>query len=582
MNENFQNNEKQFDNINSRDYSGCQPGNPQGDPNIQQGSLQGGPYMQQGYPQGGLYAFQVPPQATPYQTRAVREETVQEGILRKKFPFFGITSAIYAIFYTICLYKNMSGITSPFFAAGTLFYLYFCFKKLGVPFKKETIFYIGAILLLGISMFLTADGRIIWMNYVGIFLLLVSLLLHSFYKDEGWGLSKYFSAMGMFLLEWVGAIGQPFRLFSVYLRSRGERKQNSKWKHIFTGLVISIPLLLIIMWLLTSADRIFRDFIDRSTAMIVMPRNIVGIILLILFAFFASFCSLAALSRRDIPQEPEDKRKQEPLIAITVTVLLCLIYLLFCGVQIGGLFLGAMQLPEGYTYAYYAREGFFQLLIVCVMNFFIVLICLGYFKRHKVLQITLTVISFCTYIMIASSALRMILYINAYHLTFLRIFVLWALAVISLSMAGVVITIYWEKFPLFRYIMIGLTVFYLGLSFSHPDYWIAKYNVNAIEQEWNNAEIINTFQFSADAAPILAKHQEKTEYYKYYEERVVEMYQEMNLRSFNVSRYLAGKAVQSSKRNRVNEYYSGGKTNVSGSPGQGYGTKEAANGNRHS
>ena len=46
---------------------------------------------------------------------------------------------------------------------------------------------------------------------------------------------------------------------------------------------------------------------------------------------------------------------------------------LFSGIQIFGLFLGKMQLPEGYTYAQYAREGFFQLLAVSILNLILVL-----------------------------------------------------------------------------------------------------------------------------------------------------------------------------------------------------------------
>ena len=48
-------------------------------------------------------------------------------------------------------------------------------------------------------------------------------------------------------------------------------------------------------------------------------------------------------------------------------------YVLFCIIQIFSLFLGKMQHPAGYTYARYAREGFFQLLFVCMINVCLVL-----------------------------------------------------------------------------------------------------------------------------------------------------------------------------------------------------------------
>lgn len=46
------------------------------------------------------------------------------------------------------------------------------------------------------------------------------------------------------------------------------------------------------------------------------------------------------------------------MIANTILVLISVVYVLFCIIQIFSLFLGKMQLPAGYTYARYAREGF--------------------------------------------------------------------------------------------------------------------------------------------------------------------------------------------------------------------------------
>ena len=42
----------------------------------------------------------------------------------RHFGLFGLSSVIYALFYTFCLYKNASGITYPFFTGGTLFYFF--------------------------------------------------------------------------------------------------------------------------------------------------------------------------------------------------------------------------------------------------------------------------------------------------------------------------------------------------------------------------------------------------------------------------------------------------------------------------
>lgn len=107
--------------------------------------------------------------------------------------------------------------------------------------------------------------------------------------------------------------------------------------------------------------------------------------------------------------------------------------------------------------------------------------------------------------MILSSALRMIMYINNYNLTFRRIQVLWALAVIFFLMTGITIFIYFKEFPLFSYGIVVVTVFYIALSFSRPDYWIARYNL--MNEEYTGSEKRYLSSLSSDAAPAILNPQ---------------------------------------------------------------------------
>ena len=51
----------------------------------------------------------------------------------------GAATALYALLYTICLYRNTSGITYPFFVAGTLYYSYYCTAKCRVPSDRDSL-----------------------------------------------------------------------------------------------------------------------------------------------------------------------------------------------------------------------------------------------------------------------------------------------------------------------------------------------------------------------------------------------------------------------------------------------------------
>ncbi|MBD5504222.1 MAG: DUF4173 domain-containing protein [Lachnospiraceae bacterium] len=438
-----------------------------------------------------------------------REDTVYTKTMKEHFSFFGIGSLLYSIFFTFCLYKNASGITYPFFVIGTLCYFFFSTQKLGVPYKKDSIFYIISIVLLGISNCLTNSEQILAMNKCGIFLLAFILMLHTFYQNKDWNFPKYFCALGQTIGIALVCVSRPISDMISYFDTQKKSKTGKKsyFLPVLIGIVIMIPTLLFVTILLASADAVFADIFSRILKAVNLE-TIFGTFFMTLVVFFASYAFCAAFSMKEVKEETTDHRFLEPIIAIIVTVALSVIYLLFSVIQILYLFIGNMQLPEGYTYSSYAREGFFQLLAVCILNLMIVLICLYLFRENIALKLILTVISGCTFIMIASSALRMIMYINRYNLTFLRIFVLWSLAVIFLLMAGVTISIYKNKFPLFIYSMVIVTVFYIGLSFSHPDYWIARYNLDPAHIEYLNDYDVNDSKkylrkLSADAAPIL-------------------------------------------------------------------------------
>ena len=208
-----------------------------------------------------------------------------------------------------------------------------------------------------------------------------------------------------------------------------------------------------------------------------------------------------------ISGEIPDKRRWDPLAAVTFTAMICLLYLIFCGVQVLYLFGQKGGLPGDMTYAQYARQGFFQLLAVAVLNLCLVLNCLKYFRKSKVLSILLVVISLCTYVMIASAAYRMALYVDAYSLTFLRIFVLWFLGLLSILMLGVLLLIFKEQFPLFRWCLTATILAYAAFAWCRPDYQIARYNIARQDGMIDQENIDSLLLLSADAAPAIAHAQ---------------------------------------------------------------------------
>lgn len=508
------------------------------------------------------------------------EQTAAAAIRKREAPkppvpfsVFGAASAGYALFYTFCLYRNASGITYPFFVAGTLFYLFFCMKKFRAAcaagenaacFKEEVRekraagFYAVSLLLLGLSVCLTDDGIILWMTKTGIFLLTVMLALQCFYRTAGWSFSQYLSAVCRSMLEMLHYLDTPFS-DAASLPQEGKGGQRRKnIGYILLGLVIAVPLVLVILALLLSADAVFSDMAIRLLGDLQLA-DIVLVCMLTLIIYVLSYSFIRGMTTYRKPPAVRKEKKGEPVAAITFTSLIALIYLVFCAIQVMYLFMGGMRLPEGLTWAAYARQGFFQLLFVCLINLVLVPVCLAMFQESRVLKGILAAISVMTYILIASSAYRMILYIQNYYLTFLRLFVLWALAVIAVVFAGVILSIFRESFPLFGYCTVAVTIFYIGLAFARPDYWIAKYDLSHVCVTENGQETggrpFKDYRYlstlSADAAPLLAEWgTEESIYMDYYYDKIWEKAESDNLRSFNFSRWQAKKSLEKRRQTK--------------------------------
>lgn len=461
--------------------------------------------------------------------------------MKKKtnFEYMGPVTLLYAVFYAFCMYKNSSGITFPFFVAGGLLYLCFLLAKLEISFKKGSVWYMVGMMLLGVSTFATDDARIIFFNKLGVFLLMMSLLLYQFCNTESWKLGKYVACIFQLIFCSLSKWGAPFTDCKNYYKE-GENR-NRKAGFVILGIVIAVPLLLVVIALLGSADVLFRQW-TKTLFGNISAGAVVNVLFRIVLLFLFSYGLVNYLLSGAVKEDTKDMRKGEPVLAITVTGLLTVIYLMFSLIQILGLFLGRLQLPADYTYARYAREGFFQLLAVSILNLVIVLVVLGFFRGNKVLKVILTVMSACTFIMIASSTMRMILYVRSYGLTFLRILVLWGLVVLTFLFAGVIVSIYRNTFSLFRYSMVVVTLLYIVLSFSHPDYLIAAVNTTYIAEENQDVYYLNFLNM--DAAPILVPYMARQEEGYEYLNRVQDECADMTVRSYNISRHMAWRSFQ--------------------------------------
>ncbi len=434
-----------------------------------------------------------------------------------------ILCGIYALFYTFCLYKNYSGVTFPFFVAGTLCFSVYFMKKQGLTLKKFSYFLISCSLLLGVNIAMTSSVPLAMFDRCFIFLLIFMLLLHNLYDDRTWDVTRYTAAISAVVATAVGYVFRPFTDLADLYRSKrqlpqeeyavpqmqrpevnvtapGQAQEGNVYvaspdgnmvrasypaphkkgtlAYVLLGLAISVPILAIVLPLLISSDAVFSSAMKHAFTF-EWNEDVIGVIIMIVVMFMCAYAVWKRLEDRfealDVPVP--DRRIHNPVVAITVSCVMLFFYLIYCAIQIVYLFMGYGTLPAGYTYAEYAHEGFYQLVFICLINIALVLICRKFSRDSGALKIALTMISGCTFIMIFSAAYRMLLYISVYRFTFLRLYVLWALLVITLMMIGTVIHIFCPGLPFVKYGVTVLISTWIVFAFMNPDYRIAQYNL---------------------------------------------------------------------------------------------------------
>lgn len=420
----------------------------------------------------------------------------------KWFGKLAVPSLVYAAAYTVFTYDNDMGLGILAWILATICYVLYLLRASDIRLKKGSGFYLSIMGLLGLSTILTSNYWLIFCNNYGFRLLLIYFLLVQTQDTERWSIWEALSGIFLAVIGSIGRIAAPFAEGYSWLLARDKSSEQAKKRRLtLLGIAISIPALLILGSLLMRADAVFCNLFENLFSRWTLSAHVAGIAFTFLFGLFASYCGMHYILDKAGGRAEKEQKKQPALIAQIFTTAILILYVCFCMVQIIYLFGGFGTLPEGMTYAQYARSGFFQLLYVCVINLILVLTIKVFFETTAYLNYALLGICLCSYIMTASSAYRMILYIQVYDLTVLRIVVLVALAAIAILLAGICRSIFHPEFRILTYCVVVIGVVYTLFSFSHVERFVVRYDLARMTED-NATE---TFQYletlSLDALP---------------------------------------------------------------------------------
>ncbi|MFI7113261.1 DUF4153 domain-containing protein [Nonomuraea sp. NPDC050227] len=197
---------------------------------------------------------------------------------------------------------------------------------------------------------------------------------------------------------------------------------------VLAGLGITVVLVLVFGLLFASADAVFAAYVERLTSTPAWADSVPSRIFV--FGFVAVLLAatvLVALRPVIDPVGPEHKFGVSRSVWLVPLVAVNLLFTAFVAVQIRVLFGGDgwVLRTAGLTYAEYARQGFFQLVVVSVFVLGIVAVAGGLLRTERgerwLLAVMLGVLCGLTMVVLVSALHRMSLYTDAYGLSRLRI-----------------------------------------------------------------------------------------------------------------------------------------------------------------
>ncbi|MBE1600698.1 DUF4153 domain-containing protein [Streptomyces stelliscabiei] len=284
---------------------------------------------------------------------------------------------------------------------------------------------------------------------------------------------------------------------------------------LFRAVVVAAVLLLVFGALFAGADAAFADLLGALVPDVSVSDGPWQFLLLALglFGTLAAARTAAAPARFDRVQVPAGRERGRVEWALPLVGLVAL-FAVFNAVQLAVLFGGydAVLAKTGQTYAEYARQGFWQLLMATLLTLLVIVIALRWAPRTRSSDRTLVrgvlgTLCALALVVVASAVRRMDMYMEAYGLTRLRISVLtmelWLGLVIVLIMAAGV----WGARWLPRAVAVSVVAVVLAFGLASPDALIAERNVQRYEAT-GRFDLPYARGLSADAVPALDRLEE--------------------------------------------------------------------------
>lgn len=299
------------------------------------------------------------------------------------------------------------------------------------------------------------------------------------------------------------------------------RRKWSRFWPILRGVLIALPIVAIFGVLLSAADQVFADWVQRIFNIEKLPEYLFRLFyILVITGFLVGVYLKAILPMQEAKRPDPDKPWFKSFLGWTESGIVLgavnLLFISFVIIQVRYLFGGTANITEtGYTYAEYARRGFGELVAVAVLSLGLYLL-LGTITKtsaggSKTWFSVLSVLLMANVLVIlASSFQRLMLYENAYGFSRLRtythVFIYWLAALI---LTAIVLELVKKRGRFALALLAAVVGFGATLAIMNIDGFIVQRNV-ARAEAGSELDVAHLNTLSTDAVPqMLEKYQDE-------------------------------------------------------------------------
>ncbi len=426
-------------------------------------------------------------------------------------------SAALGLLFNFLFFGKLPGVSFPLYTVLSLAGLFLVARQQGRVVPRTALYIVPLLLFFSSMVCLRANGALAFCNIVlTMYLLALMVRLTARPQLSGYVLRDYLHSMTTVPLDALGRVGEIVRTL---VGHRTFFRNHKAVPQVIRGVLIALPILLIFVGLFASADLVFREYVDDLFSFKLNDELVGRVVLFVVvsLAFIGLFGLIGRAPKKPQPQNTlKDGDSAAPPKGMVETAILFgslnVLFFCFIAVQLRYLFGGADNVIHGeFTYAEYARKGFFELITAAGLSFVLVLVAdrslLRRVSRHalgfKVLSGALIV---QVMIVMISAFKRLQLYEGAYGFTADRLFghvcIIWLAAVLAVLLYKIVAD---KRENLLAFALFVSVLLFVGsLNVLNVDGFVARQNVSRYNATGKlDVEYLQTL--SADAVPQVAR-----------------------------------------------------------------------------